>query len=147
MIHGDLFQGDGHKCPLLSVKTNPMTENPFGTPYQQLHKKFEALKVAILEKYKGTIDRIVVEWSCDFQRAKRTWLKSFIETLPLPPKYRLIPRDGKCLKDLKKNLLYRDCFSNLGVRGGRTDSFVLMKDASADTQLYYKDASEPNFLE
>ena len=72
-----------------------MSENPFGIPYQQLHDKFEALKLEILNKYKGTIDTIVIEWACDFQKANRTTLKSFIETLPLPPKQRLVPRDGE----------------------------------------------------
>ena len=77
-----------------------MTTNPFGVEYQQLHDKFEALKEAILKEYTGTIDNIQVEWSCDFQQAKRTTLKSFIETLPLPPKQRLVPRDGNYFKNL-----------------------------------------------
>ena len=51
-----------------------------------------------MKKYIGIIDQIVVQWSCDFQREKRTKLQSFIENLSLPPKYRLVPRDGKELK-------------------------------------------------
>ena len=65
---------------------------------------------------------IEVMYSCDFQHLKRTTLKPFIDSLPLPPKYRLIPREA--------------------VRGGRTDVFVVMKDASKDEKIFYKDASK-----
>ena len=93
MFHGDLFRGT--KCPLLSCKVDEFSTNPYGVPYQQINDKFEALKTAILKKYEGVIDEVVVCWSCDFQKLKSSTIKTFIETLPLPPKYRLVPRDGK----------------------------------------------------
>ena len=58
-----------------------------------MHEKFEVLKESILKKYVGIIENVIVKWSCDWQHEKRTTLKEFIKTLPLPPKKRLIPRD------------------------------------------------------
>ena len=53
--------------------------------------KFEALRASILKKYAGTIERVEIMYSCDFQELKRTTLKTFIENLPLPNRQRLIP--------------------------------------------------------
>ena len=71
--------------------------------------KFEALKASILKKYAGTIEKIEVMYSCDFQSMKRSVLKEFVENLPLAPKQRLIPREA--------------------VRGGRCDTFATSADS------------------
>ena len=99
MIHGDLFRKN-HICLLLSHKVNPLSLSPFGIKYQEIHDKFKVLKDSILKKYVGVIEHIIVKWSCDWQQEKQTTLKEFIKTLSLPPKKRLIPRDGKIKKEL-----------------------------------------------
>ena len=95
--------------------------NPFGEPYIDLFDKFENLKRNILETYPDIIKHIEVMWSCDWQKLKRYELKDFISKLSLPPKYRLVPRDG--------------------LRGGKTETFVTMKNASLNEKILYKDAS------
>ena len=85
----------------------PLSTNPYGIEYQQIHDKFEALKKAILEKYVGVISSIEVMWSCQWDKLKKTTLKSFIETLSLPPKFRLVPRNGKLIS--KSHLLHSNC--------------------------------------
>ena len=142
VIHGDLFRGENHTCPLLSHKVSPLSLSPFGIPYQEMHEKFEVLKESILKKYVGIIENVIVKWSCDWQHEKRTTLKEFIKTLPLPPKKRLIPRDGEEFNKLEFHFCCINSCLNLGVRGGRTESFILAADSTADTQLYYKDASK-----
>ena len=75
--------------------------------------KFEALKASILKKYVGTIEKIEVMYSCDFQSMKRYLFKEFVENLPLEPKQRLIPREA--------------------VHGGRCDTFA----SSAEALMYF----------
>ena len=83
--------------------------------------KFEALKASILKKYAGTIEKIEVMYSCDFQSMKRSILKEFVENLPLAPKQHLIPREA--------------------VRWGCCDTFATTADSTKESQLFYKDAS------
>ena len=124
MIHGDLFREK--RCPLLNSKIDKTCENPYGQRYLDLHTKFERLKENILETYPEIIENIQICWSCDWQEKKKNELKDFISSLSLPPRYRLIPRDG--------------------VRGGRTDTFSTIKDASETEQIFYKDASNKKLL-
>ena len=120
MVHGDLFR-EGVKCSIMSSKMTPTSHNPYGEQYLDIFSKFERLKENILKTYPDIIKHIEVMWSCQFQEIKRTTLKEFIASLSLPPKTRLVPRDS--------------------VRGGKTETFLTMKNSSKDEQIFYKDAS------
>ena len=92
VVHGDLFRGV--TCPNMNANDTPLSKNPWGDVYIDIYEKFENLKKSILKEYPGVIEHIQVVWSCDFQRQCSTDLAKFVQNLPLPPKYRLVPRDA-----------------------------------------------------